>query len=458
MGATSELVKHAIDLKYSDLPEKVINKTKEFILDTLAVAVAGSSAEGCRDVVDQMVYWGGRPESTIWIFGYKAPSFHAAMANGMMSHARDFDDTHEVLYAHCHSSVLPAVLTAAEQKGEVNGEELITAITLGVDILCRLGQSIKLFYGWHDTGVLGAYGSAFAAAKILGLDEEKTRNTIGIVHAQIPGCNRQARQDGTLAKRMQPGFAAMAGVFSANLANRGLTGAKAALEGEHGFFNLYKDHGEDFNPDQSTQRLLEGLGTRYEVLNLSMKPYPSCRSTHSSIDAALEIVRSNQIDPDDVESATVYISDVTMEKVGKPFKIRTNPQVDAQFSIPYTIAVALSREKVVLNDFEPHNVGNQKIIKLAEKITCIAKPELKARVPLKIDLKMKDGQTLSKTVSLIKGHPEKPLTRNERIGKVQDCWNNSDKPLGKEKMDQLISTIDRLEEIKQVKQLVEKLT
>ncbi len=458
MGATSELVQHVIKTKFSDLPQEIVDTTKAFILDTLGVAVAGSTAGGVKDLIDQMTYWEGRPESTIWVFGNKVPSFHAAMANAMMAHARDFDDVHEGVGAHCHVSVLPATLAVGEQKGGVTGEELITAVALGVDILCRLGQSINLFYSWHQTGILGSYASAFAAGKILGLGEKEMQNALGIAHAQTPGCNRQARKEGTLSKRMQPGFSAMGGVLSVNLALRGLTGAKASLEGEHGFFNLYKDHGEKFDPDKATQKLLDGLGKRYEVMNLSTKPYSACRSTHAAIDGALEIFRSERIKPDEIEGVNVYISDVTMEKVGIPFEIRTNPQVDAQFSIPYTVAVALLRGRVILSDFEVENIKNPEVIQLAKKVKCIVQPELKGRVPTTVEVKTKDGKTISKAVNLIKGHPDKPLSREERIEKVGSCWNYAARPLPQENAYRLIQTIDRLEEMKDIGQITKLLS
>ena len=458
MGATSDLVRYVAKADYSDFPQEVVETTKAFILDTLGVAVAGSSAEGCKDVVDQMLYWGGKPESTIWVFGGKVPSFHAPLANAMMAHARDFDDTHEGIGAHCHVSVLPAALAAAEQRGGVSGRELITAVALGVDLFVRLGQSINLFYSWHSTGILGSYGAAFAAGKILGLSEKQLQNAIGIAHTQTPGCNRQARKDGSLAKRMNPGFAAMGGVLSANLALRGLTGAKAALEGEHGFFNLYKDHGEEFDADQATRRLFDGLGERYEVTNLSFKPYGACRSTHAAIDGALELSRLGQIRPDDIESVTVYASAVTMEKVGTPFEIRTNPQVDAQFSIPYTVAVALLRGKVLLSDFEIDNIKSQELNQLAKKVQCILKPELKGRVPTILEIKTKDGRTLSNTVNVIKGHPSKPLTREERLEKFLSCWDSAANLLPRDNADRLIQAVDRLEEVEEVSQLVEMLT
>lgn len=454
MGATLEVVKHVVRTHYSDLSPEVVEKTKTFILDTLGVAAAGSGAEGCKEVVDQMLYWGGKPESTIWFFGGRVPSFHAAMANAMMAHAMEFDDTHDEIGAHCHVSVLPASMAAGEQRGRVSGKELITAVTLGVDLLCRLGQSIKLFYSWHPTGILGAYGAAFAASKILGLNEEEMLNAIGIAHAQTPGCNRQARKEGVLSKRMQPGFSAMGGVLSSNLALRGLTGAKAAIEGEHGFFNLYKDHGEKFDPDKATQKLLDGLGNRYEVMNLSTKPYPACRSTHPAIDGVLEIVRSEQIRSDDIESVTVYTSAATMEKVGQPFEIGTNPQIDSHYSIPFSVAVALLRGRVCLGDFEVDNVKNPEVIRLAKKIRCIIKPELKGRLPTIIDLMTKHGETFSKTVNVIKGHPSKPLTKKERTEKFLTCWNKASKPLPQENANGLIQTVERLEEMEDLSQLI----
>ncbi|MCX5910088.1 MAG: MmgE/PrpD family protein, partial [Deltaproteobacteria bacterium] len=232
------LAENVVKTDFQNIPVEATALAKMFILDTLGAALAGSTATGCTEIVRLIKEQGGRTDSSILVFGGKVPAPEAAFANSAMIHGRDFDDTYEGdVVAHCNVSVLPAALALGEKKG-VPGKDLLSAVILGIDLMARLGNAAPLFHGWHNTSVLGAFGAAAAASRILELNGEQTVNALGIVFSQTAG-NRQGRADGALTKRMQPAFAARAGVFSALLAERGLTGAQNILQGPWGFYALY---------------------------------------------------------------------------------------------------------------------------------------------------------------------------------------------------------------------------
>jgi 2-methylcitrate dehydratase PrpD len=147
-----------------------------------------------------------------------------------------------------------------------------------------------------------------------------------------------------------------------------------------------------------------------------------------------------------------------MEKVGKPLELWTNPQVDAQFSIPYTVAVALSRGEVVLDDFEADKFKNPAVLQLAERIKCIPKQDLQGRTPVTLEIKTKTGKMFSKTVHIMRGEPGRPLTYEQRLRKFRSCCRSAAKPLVNDKMDALIRSVDRLEKLNNVNELVELLT
>ena len=444
-----ELVRNAIRTKYSDLPSDVIQITKRFILDTIGTAFAGSSAPGCRNIVDLINKRGGKKESTIWIHGGKVPSECAAFANSVMAHAQDFDDTHDKAVLHANTSVLPAALALAERESK-NGKDLLTAVALGVDFFCRMGLASLSLGGWVFSSTIAYFASTVASCKILNFDETKTVNALGIVYSQVAG-NIQCLIDETLTKRIQPGLGARAGVFSSLLSDVGITGPSNILEGKYGFFNLYQNG----KYDQNT--LLAELGKHFEGTNLSMKPYPCCRATHAAIDVALEYVRKEKVQENEIDNITFYVPPIVKDLVGRPFEIGANPQVDAQFSIPYTVATAIIKKDVFLQDFKENIVRSSPALNLAKRITVIEDKKIedtKALAPVTMQIKMKNGRVVSKQASTIKGSPDNPMTMQESIEKFKKCVEYSEKPLSKSKIEDSINIIINLDEVQNISQLL----
>jgi len=409
---------------YDSLPKEVISETKKFILDTIGVGLAGAREPGCKEVVDLVKKWSSNSAgSTIIYYGDRVSPPEAAFANSVLMHALDFDDTLDSSAMHAHVSSIPAALAIAESKGKVNGKEFITAVTLGVDITCRIGSAILSPLSWIRTATCGSFGASAAAAKILNGGEKEILNTLGIVYSQTAG-NAQCLVDGGLVKRMQPGFSARSAVLSAALASQGVTGATNVFMGEYGFFKLYE------RGKVKEEKVTENLGDHFGVMDLSIKPYPCCRMTHASIDAALELYNAQQIDLEGVAEIVVYVSKMVSDMVGGPFTIRSNPQVDAQFSIPYTAAVALKKGEVFLNDFISDTVRkDSSLFELAKKIRVLIDPELSANdiSTANMVIRMLKGESISFKVNTLKGSPLRPMTFNECADKFKKCIEYSQK-------------------------------
>jgi 2-methylcitrate dehydratase PrpD len=445
-----KLVRYVSATTYEKLPAEVVSETKKFILDTIGVGLAGAREPGCREAVDVVKEWSGNDAgSTIIYYGGKVSPPEAAFANSVLMHALDFDDTLDSSAMHTHVSALPAAFALAEAQGRVSGKELINAVTLGVDITCRIASAITTPLSWIRTATCGSFGAAAAAAKILGLRDQKLLNTLGVVYSQTAG-NAQCLVDGGLVKRMQPGFSARSAVLSAALASKGVTGAINIFEGEYGFYNLY-ERGK-VKPERPT----EDLGDHFGVMDLSIKPYPSCRMTHAAIDAALELFNSRNIDSEAISEVLVYGSKMVFDMVGGRFETRKNPQVDAQFSIPYTVAVALMRGKVLLSDFSSDTITKgTSVLKLAEKIKVMIDPELPAKEisSANITVKMANGETFSSRVDRLKGSPSKPMSFDDCAGKFRNCLEYSGKPSLIKNADTLIELLFNLERRKDVREL-----
>lgn len=444
-----DVVENGLRVQFENLPPAVVDTTKKFILDTFATAIGGSRASGCQEVVDYVKDCGGKKESTVWTYGGKVIAENAALANGMMAHALDFDDTHDKAGLHANVSVLPAAFAMAERTGGTTGKEFLTAVALGNDLVCRLGLSAYERI-WIFSAVCGYFGATLAAGKILGLDENQLLHAMGIVYSQCAG-QAQCIVDRGLVKRMQPAFAAKAGTLSCILAQKGITGARNTFEGQDGFFPLY------FGGNYDRNKVLDGLGKVFEGGNLSIKLYPSCRATHPVIDGTLELVREHDLRPEEVAEVTVHVNKGVYKLVGKPFEITESPQVDAQFSIPYTTAVAILNRQISISDFVPERLkSNRAAYELAQRVHVVVDQPYKprTRTPCIVEIKTKDNRVYEKRVDVVSGGPDKPASMEDLTRKFRDCANFSARPLPEGSIERLIGLISKLEEVPNITDLV----
>jgi 2-methylcitrate dehydratase PrpD len=398
-------------IRFEHLPVLTVASVKRLVVDSIAVALAG---RGCKDtdvLFTLASEWGGRAECAILGSSLRVPAPIAALVNGTMIQALDFDDTHDPSSTHTASTVLAAALAIAESRRS-SGKELLAAVAIGVDLAARLGRASAENIGWTSTAVYGAFGAAAAAAHVLRLTAEETRHALGIVLSQAAGTSQTAF-DGPLSKHMQSGFAAKAGVLSALLAARGVTGVENVFEGKFGFFNLYKGGRYRIEP------LLADWGRRFEVHALSLKPYPSCRATHAPIEAALALVEQG-IQAAQVSSVRVAVPRIACDLAGQPFAEGGDPTISAQFSIPYTVATAFVHRDVRLRHFRVEAIRDREVRSLLEHVSIAVEPGSDF-LPARVEVTMRDGQIRSHTVTTLKGSPDNPLTAAELLAKIEDC-------------------------------------
>lgn len=450
MDSIGQFSDYVEKMDYAHLPRAVIENTKKLIIDSIGVAMAGLNAPGCPEVLDLVKHWGGCPEATVLMSDFRCPAPWAGFVNSIFMHALDFDDTLDESAHHATVSALPAALAMAESKKEVTGKDLICAVAVGQDISCRLAIALRRPLAWTRAATCGFFGATASASKILRLDQEKTWNAFGIAYSQTSG-NIQGLLDGALSKRMQPAFAVKSAILSAALAERGLSGARNVLEGDFGFFKLYEGNDYDKNV------LLKDLGNDFTGNRLSLKPYPSCRMTHSSIDLALKLRNEYDIELDTIEDITVTCSKMVYEMVGKPFEIRKNAQTDAQFSIPYTVIIALLKGDVFLSDFEENNIRNQRIIDLAKLVKVIPDEGIEARnmMECSLEIKTRDGQVFSSSTSAAKGNPLNPMDIDDCMEKFKKCIAYSRKEIPQDTVTEILNILVYLEDLNDIKALMD---
>jgi len=288
------------------------------------------------------------------------------------------------------------------------------------------------------------------AGRIMGLDKEKMVNALGIAYHQCAG-NLQSVNDGALTKRMGPGLAAKGGITAALMAERGITGAKNSLEGKFGLFNLY--HGGDYD----ASILTDGLGKRFEVENTGFKPYPCCGHTHAFIDATLSLMSRHNIKADQVRDIMVYGGE-SGYALCVPLEVKRAPRtiVDAQFSVPWTVATALVKGKVSLEDFTEEAIKREDVLEISRKVTGQLDPSLNRHAvgPGRVTIVTKAGAEYTEEVEYSLGSPERPMTFDDCAGKFRECSAYSIKPLSANTVDKVIELTRRLEQLDDATEII----
>lgn len=433
MDVAHEIAGAVVATSFEDLPVATVRATQGFIVDTLAVAVAGSSAAGIDAGVAFARENGGARQSTLFVFGDRLPATSAAMINATLMQARDFDAVYEPGVLLPYAPVLAAALATGELVG-ATGRAVLNAVVLGADVTCRLGLALTKGLGWSRTATLGVFGAAIAAARVLGLTRDQTVSALGLALSQSSG-NIQTVIDGSLAKRYQAGFVAEAGIRSAMLAARGITGPANAFEGRCGFFALYE------GGSYRRERITTGLGTDFEGVRASIKPYPCARELHGAIAAALDL-HAQGVRGTDVRSVTVRLPPNAFALSGKPFP-RTGATVAAAMgNAAYGVAVALQNGSVSLDDFEAPALSRPDVLALIERIEVIedsAMTDPRTLVPQHVAVTLRDGRKLEGDCHVMPGSPERPLTDEQRRAKLDACFRYAARPL----RDDAVGTLER---------------
>jgi 2-methylcitrate dehydratase PrpD len=465
MKIEERLADYVLGVKYEEIPPPAIEATKGQILNILSAIIGGSAAAGIKELIALLKDWGGKREGTILCYGDQLPAPDAAQANASMGHALDFDDTYNKTMIHTAVVTVPPALAVAEMKPVVTGREFLAAVALAVDLGCRMGLVLKTPPGekkqmrwqfWHFTALLGYFMATAAAGRLLGLEREQMLNALGLAYHQASG-NTQCVRNGAQAKRMGPGFACRAGVASALMGQRGITGAKDFIEGEIGFYNLY--HPQSFC---DLGQLTEQLAKRFENEDISLKPYPCGVVNHTAIDAALALAWEQDLRAEDVAEITVFTGEGSYF-LCQPIEVKRHPRnaVETQFSIPWSVATAIAKKRASVWDYTEEASRDPGMHKLTSKIRAEADPSLTRESmiePARIRVKTTGGKEFVKQVDHPLGTPQKPFADEDFRRKLKDCNSISVKPLPEESLEGLIRKVGKLEEMADMRQLLGNLT
>lgn len=457
MDVIEDLISFTDSCTYEDLPGSLVEKIKLAVLDIIGLSAVGFATPGAWEVSELIKEWGGNKQATIIGNGEKAPLPLAILCNTTAARAFDMDDVLEKGTVHPSVNVIPSALAVAEYLGGITGKELITAIAVGNELICRLSLTPK--HGCNITGFNfstnhGIFGAAATIGKLLKLNKTQMRDAMGLASCHMVG-SQQGFLEGTSVVRVQQGMAPTLGLISAMLGQKGVTGPKQTLEGKFGYFNLYCRGEYDKNI------LLNELGKRFEAVNISLKPnYPCCRFTHGPIESIKNLVRDENIDVTAVEKITVYVtSRDAYNIVCVPQEAKQNPAnpITAQFSLPFACAVALMMPDVSFDAFSEKAVGNEAIQSLAAKVECILEDRLKRSelpMPGRVDIVTRNGNVhKGKEVRYPKGHYENPMTAEEFAEKFRQCIRHCANDDLKTRSNDIAAMTGRLEQLENVAEL-----
>jgi 2-methylcitrate dehydratase PrpD len=441
-GETKALAEFAAALRYEDIPKPAVAIAKACIIDTVGVVLFGSTLPWSR-IVDDYVHHTGSGTSSVLDKGFrKASAPGAAFANGAFAHAFEFDNLRQPSTGvHPGATVLTGALAAAEE-AKVSGKELITAFVAGLECMFRIAAaahhtSEKL--GFHAPGITGVFGSAVAASKVMQLSTRQITMAMGIGGSFCSGLLAFVKSgQGGMVKRIHMGRAAEGGVTAANLAARGFEGPEVILEGKYGVLDV-------FARDPDLAAITSDLGTRWETLTITFKTFPCHVTSQSPVQALLTLRAQNTFAPEDVENILIEVSDKVLSHHANPA-----PQdvATAQYSLPFTIALALYRDPGDPQAFLDGPNQNPAILELAKRVALApyAKDGPNSNdMACRLHITLKDGRTLRIARADFEGTTTSPLTR-ERL--EQKFRKLSSTVMADKQRDELLTRLNALEDVK----------
>jgi 2-methylcitrate dehydratase PrpD len=440
---TRTLVFFSSALNSSDLTDDVVERTKYLLLDYLGVALAGSLTDSSQPVYRMLARSASPGPCTVMGTATKASPEYAALANGTAAHSLELDDTHQAGSIHPGVVMFSTAIALCETLPDTDCGRFLSAVVAGYEVAARLGMALqpKSHYelGFHPTSTCGVFGATVTAAKLLRLSEEQMLSAVGIAGSMAAG-SLEFLADGTWTKRLHPGLAAQNGILAAKLAAEGFRAPSTILEGRDGFLWAYSRKPK---PELITQ----DLGKDFEIMRTSVKPHACCRYMQSSIDALIDLATAHDIYPEQVERIEVAVLEAGWPLVCEPRKRKYSPSnvVDAQFSMPFGAAVALTDRAAGLDQFTGDSFHSPQIKSLMGKVVLLKDKRIEKNFPqewpARVQVHLTNGKEFKKQIRFPKGDPENPLTWQELSIKFQSL---ATRVFTKTRCDQIVKSVKNM--------------
>jgi len=449
MNSTQRLARFALELNYRQIPAAVIDRAKSCILDTLAVCLYGSTKPWSKTVSEFVRDSALRGRSTVVGESWMAQPAQATLANGTMAHAFELDNVRQP-GAGVHpgaTAFLPAFAMAEEK--QVDGKILLTAFVAACEVMSRIGVAAGNSLekrGFHAPGLTGTFGAAVAAGRLLGLNERKMVNALGIAGSYSGGLIEFSRcQEGAMIKRLHLGKAAEGGVTAALLASRGFAGPETVLEGKFGFCQTYSDA-------PKLSYLTYRLGREFESMNICIKRCACHINAHAPIEALQKLRQQINFDPEDVQEIVIGGIEklITHHAIYQPRDLMM-----AQYSIPFCVALSLYFDPTDPDSFDEKKLKDKKILAMMRKVRLKVDHEIEQKGwdrAARVTIGLAKGQRHSALVVHFKGTPKNPMSQLEVENKARKLTHVI---LSGRQLERLVESVENLEKIDDVSRIGE---
>ncbi|MBM3650359.1 MAG: MmgE/PrpD family protein [Alphaproteobacteria bacterium] len=441
-------------LRPLDMPPSVRAYAADLALDSTGIAFASTRYPFAASTAAALgALSEGKGQATVIGRPAGLPFRDAALMNAVLVHGLDYDDTHVRGIVHVSASLWPCVMAMGERVG-ASGSAVLTAYIAGIEVAARLGVAANNQFhqlGFHPTGVCGAFGCAIASGLLLGLTPLQLRHAQGIALSAASG-SLEFVAEGAWTKRLNPGFAAVAGINAAYLAREDFVAPSRPYEGRDGLFNAYLGS-RVTNADLPAAT--QALGTDWETLGVAVKPVAACHYALGIADAATAIARDHRPAAEDIESVTALVPRATFPTLCEPWekKRRPNTGYDAKFSLPYIVAAGLLKGRCDIGVFEDDAVRNEQVLALADRVAY--GEDLASSFPKafsgEVIVRMKDGQVLRQREESTRGGVDQRLSRRE----IQDkFFENAEPVIGRKRAQAVAAAMEQLDETRDFRELL----
>ena len=426
---SERLVDYLLNLKFEEISPEVIAQAKLCVLDTLGLALAGSLSPLGKIVRGFAVGQGGKEETTIYNYGDRTSSALAAYANGTMAFCYNFTDTTLSCVVHCGPAIIPAGLAMAEREGST-GKEFLAAVIAGYEMMTRVGNTINSGKarmnhhksGFHATGTTGSFGTCLTASRLLGLNLDQGVSALGVAGSYASGVLISLTCPGSESWKTHTGIAAQNGITSALLAQMGLKGPAAVLEGKNGFLQAFGGGRFDL------EKLDENLGKKFLIMDSSFKLYNCAHVWANPLDTLKRMWATYQLQPEDVAEIRVIVPTMYTYVMASPLEKKyPRNYAEAENNPDYLMAAMALHGRVAVEQFKDHVLRDPRMKEMAAKVVIQVDPSLDAifqetdKAPAEVRIVLvRNRKELSGAGDYPRGCPQNPVTQTELEEKFID--------------------------------------
>ena len=445
---TDRLIDFALNFRTEDIPQEVLDNQKTVLTDSIGVMTAASALEPAAKPFLDFAAANGSGSSTILGTGLKTSPVLAAMANGALIHALDYEDGHDVSHAHPNTASIPAILAYAEAENK-DGKETLAAMVIASELavrlkMCLTGNDLR-DCGWYAPPMFAAYGAVLGLSRLLGFTREEALDALSICMTQISLPGQSARSKASVLRGVREALSAKAAAFGAEMAR---CGVKARMdEPFEGPFGLFMSC---FRNMYDPNIIFDGLGERWECTELRFKAWPCCGTSHGVVDAITNLVRLEDIKPGQVKSVHLYVNKPHLNLLEpKDVKYRPASLAAAKFSLPFAVALSLRDGNVTLNSYKEDALSDPELHRLMDTVSFEMQPE-DTVIPegsspddfIRVDVETDGGVFTARNV-ISAGSPKKPLSKQQILDKFRDCMSFGAKKCDAEAVIRAIDSLDR---------------